>query len=115
MGIHRFVNLNLYTNRSGNDATSEFGKNYKDYGYELDSQGKWSSPTMTEDKSARLCSYFNMHTDKTNKLACWHLFDLINCGVLIKQGKELMLKEKDHFKINFIDFLNTYKSKLKSL
>lgn len=115
MGVHRFVNLNLYTDRQGTDTTSEFGRNYKDYGYDIDFQGRWSSPTMTQRKGDILCLYLNANTDRINKLACWHLFDLINCGVSVEHGKELMLKEKDHFKKNFVDFLTTYKTKLKSL
>jgi hypothetical protein len=115
MGIHRFVNLNLYTNRGNDDTTSEFGKNYKTYGYTLDSHGKWSSQTMTESIAGMLCRVFNSKTDTTNTLACWHLFDLINCGVPVSQGKNTLLKEKNQFKKNFTDFLGIYKSKLKSL
>ena len=114
MGIHRFVNLNLYTNRSGDDTTSEFGKNYKDYGYKLDSQGSWSSPTMTERGGDQMCSLLNTVLRSTNTLACWMLFDLINCGITVDSGKSILLKDQHNYKKNFESFLNTYKLKLKS-
>jgi hypothetical protein len=115
MGIHRFVNLNLYTNRSGNDTISEFGKNYKEYGYELDSHGKWTSPTMTESSGNRMCLFLNTLLGSTNTMACWTLFDLINCGINVDSGKSLLLTNHHNYKKPFESFLNTYKLKLKSL
>lgn len=115
MGLHRFVVLNLYSNRDG-ESISEFGKNYKNYGYELNAKNQWVSPTMTQSIATSLCFALNSRVKNANKLACWVLSDLINCGVPFDLGKTLFLKDRDNYKKkNFEPFLNAYKLKLKSL
>jgi len=115
IGMARFVNLNLYTYKNSSEPNSEFGKNYKNYGYDVDLEGQWSSPTMTQRNGANLCLMLNAMVQPTNKMACWVLFDLINCGVDINLGKSLLNKDHHVYKKNFETFLNTYKLKLKSL
>lgn len=115
MGTHLFVNLNLYTNRDSSETNSEFGKNYKNYGYDIDSHGQWFSPTMTYHSGTQMCSLLNAMLHSTNTLACWMLFDLINCDITVDSGKSLLLKDQHNYKKNFESFLNTYRLKLKLL
>jgi hypothetical protein len=69
---------------------------------------------MTERSGNQLCLLLNAMLHSTNTMACWTLFDLINCGITVDLGKSLLLTDHHNYKKSFESFLNTYKLKLKS-
>lgn len=115
VGYHRFVALNLYNYRSDTGSKSEFSKNYETYGYEINENGHWINNNFDQLKAERLAQEFNIKLSRNNRISSWTLFDLINCGVKIEDGKSQLISMKTQHTSNFISFLNIYKNKLKNL
>lgn len=114
LGYRKFVVLNLYNLRSDTGSTSEFSKNYKKYGYDIDQNGNWYNDNFTIESAEFLAKEFNQQLSQSNKFSSWNLFDIINCGVPISNGKNLIDNRIRYFK-QFKNFLNSYKDKLLKL
>ena len=78
-GMHRFVPLSLYTQRTDSAARSEFADSAEQWGYSIDSRGLWHTETMNLGRAHELCIEFNSKLLHTNTLAAWQLSDLRNC------------------------------------
>ncbi len=117
MGMHRFTPLSLYTARTDTGAKSEFTKSYAEYGFELDANSKWKSPTMNEERAHQLTDMFNteLRESGVNKYACWTMFDILMYGVDLQEAKTMKQSDFSRFTPIFErDILPKYISLLKS-
>jgi radical SAM superfamily enzyme YgiQ (UPF0313 family) len=112
IGHHQFTPLSLYASRTDNGPKSEFTKNYSNYGYRLDSGNQWISTTMNEEIAHKITNEFNNTLIKSNRLSCWFLADVINCGISIQDGQQELSSTLASKRKNFKKFLDTYKNKL---
>jgi radical SAM superfamily enzyme YgiQ (UPF0313 family) len=118
MGEHKFVGLNLYSNRTDTGGRSEFSKNPELHGYSFNSFGKWKNDHFDQDSAVDLCNEFNSRINSAhkNKMSSWQLFDLINCGINIDT---LMMLPSSAFNsisnLPFKSFLKKYTDSLKKL
>lgn len=116
LGHYHFANINLYNMRTDLGASSEFNKNYKNYGYNIDSNGIWKNIFMDQIEAEKLTIIFNNLLNKDNKMSSWNLFDLVNCGISLDEGKNILSKNKNLYDNIFVEnFLNQYKNRLKNL
>lgn len=118
MGVHKFVGLNLYSNRTDNGSRSEFSKNPELHGYSFDSNGTWKNDFFDQHSANKLCEEFNsiLDSNNKNKISSWQMFDLINCGFSIEILKELPASSFNSVgKLQFQTFLKKYTDKLKNL
>lgn len=81
IGYHRFVPLTLYTENDDENASSEFTKNYKSYGYTDVTDGFWRNGSMTSDSAAKFCNTARLLLAKSNRVSSWDLFNLTNLDV----------------------------------
>lgn len=74
---------------------SEFGTNYKDYGYTLDEDtGYWENEHFTYDEANSLAEKFNDELGRAESYpASWFLMTLINHGYTIDQAKITKIKD----------------------
>lgn len=114
IGYHKFVTLNLYNSRTDTHSKSEFAKNFKKYGYIIQS-GKWHNGFFDSIEADDLCRNYNQKLSSVNRLSSWTLFDLVNCGIDIEKGKQMSSSYNKLLRLNFKSFLNNYKDKLSSL
>jgi hypothetical protein len=115
VGHHQFTPLSLYSSRSDNGPKSEFTANYAQYGYTLDDNKNWISAIMTERDALVYSNKINTILSKTNRLSCWFLADVVNCGTDMDRGQSMLTTARHEQHKNFSKFLEQYKSKLLSL
>ena len=116
MGIHKFVSLNLYNNRSDSGSKSEFSKNYEKYGYKIDDCGNWDNGFFNNNSCHAVVNELNKKMLSYNKLSSWRLFDLLNCDSDMTKLKQLPDRLFNLIgEIKFKNFLSEYKQKLSSL
>jgi hypothetical protein len=116
MGIHKFVGLNLYNNRTDSGSRSEFSKNYHKYGYKIDYLGNWENEFFDGNSCNLLVNNINEKLLSVNTLASWKLFDLLSCDNNINNIKTIPEKfYNNNAHMRFKIFLLKYKEKLNSL
>lgn len=115
IGHHQFTPLSLYSSRTDNGPKSEFTNNYMNYGYRLDSNNQWFNKVMSESVALKISENINSVLYKTNRLSCWLLADVINCGIDITQGQKDLSSSRKDKQQSFSKFLDTYKTKLYAL
>lgn len=115
VGMNRFVPLSLYADRTDDGATSDFSRNYRKYGYSI-KNGKWESEIMSEEDAHALSKKYNNMLRRNNTVACWTLFDLVNCEKSVDQIKSMGHIERIILKTSFRKlFLSKYIALLKSI
>ena len=116
IGFYRFVPLSLYKHRTDSGTVSEFNRNYELYGYTLDDNNSWSNKFMTQQESNVISSQCNNKLMPYNKLTSWILFEAVNCGIDLQQGRHLPASGYPQNSNFFItNRLVAYKNKLRSL
>jgi radical SAM superfamily enzyme YgiQ (UPF0313 family) len=82
IGSHRFVPLTLYVEKQDKFASSEFTRNYKDYGYTNvnEESGYWELPGLTLDDANNFCKTASRQLLKVNRVSSWDVFSMSNLG-----------------------------------
>ena len=123
IGFHHFNALSLHTNMQGDELPrSEFATNYKDYGYELltEGGGEWKSSIMTQDMATKISTLFNNELKSINRYSGWMLFDFINGGSNLEEVRHVSFKNAASTRQRCIssfrtNFMTSYKAALSSL
>lgn len=115
IGHHQFTPLSLYASRTDNGPKSEFTSNYADYGYTLDENNQWTNDIMNEVEALQMSNYINSILYKKNRISCWFLADVVNCGIDIIEGQSELSTSRIGKHKNFNIFLEKYKRKLLNL
>lgn len=105
MGMHRFVPLTLYTNRTDSGTKSFFTENYSSYGYTITEQGTWVTDIMSEQQAQTIAANLNSDLRSTNASACWVLYDLLARDVSLNNALQNQQPLSNHvppFIVNYI-------------
>lgn len=118
IGSHRFVPLTLYVERKDDFASSEFTRNYSDYGYRNvnTDTGYWESDTLNSDRAIEFCNSAQQELKPINRVSSWDVFTGTNLGF---STDAVMSWNRGKF-VNSIlagrvDFKNRYLNKLRLL
>ena len=118
MGCHRFVPLTLYVEKNDNFASSEFTKNYQEYGYKNvnHNSGYWESDTMNSTEALKFCENAQKILVETNRVSSWEVFSGINLGYNTEDVMSWDYKKLWQTSISEVkDFKSRYIEKLKSI
>ena len=97
-GTILFIAFNLKVNDEDGAPGSEFTRNYKDYGYSIDENGKWKhSSGMTELKAIDLANELNDIVIPKCRLSGWRSATYYNIGLGLEQIRETDLLEGNKF------------------
>lgn len=113
-GMNKYVGLNLYLNREDTGTFSEFTRNYRIYGYNVNEKGEFYNKEWTSTKINQKVDAVDRRLLQTNKLSSWLLFDMYNVT-------RYPLDTLRDYSINYncikelINFKESYKSKLLEL
>lgn len=112
-----FLPFNLKNMDEEGAPESEFTRNYLDYGYSIDAQGKWSHRSgMTQARSIVLADELNQIVNPNWRIAGWRSATYYNAGLTVEQTKEVNLREGNSFlDSKKQDFTNLYISLYKKL
>lgn len=120
IGWHRFNPLTLYIEKKDLNATSEFTRNYKDYGYVdvNEDTGTWKSNTgMTSQLAGIYAHNYNRLLNRTvNRVSSWMQFSAINLGFTIDEVQmwkhsEFLEKTSNQIPV----FVDRYLTKLRAV
>lgn len=108
-GMHRFVPLSLYTQRTDSGARSQFADQAAQWGYSIDNQGLWHTDTMNLGRAHELCLEFNQNVERQSTLSAWLLSDLRNSVTSYSELLGRPLRDQHSIRANFTQrFLKNY-------
>jgi len=120
IGCHKFVPLTLYVEKNDTFASSEFTKNYTNYGYKNVNHetGYWESDTMTSKDAAKFCEDSQKILTLGNRVSSWEVFNGTNLGYetvdvmswSYPKLKQLALENETHFKNRYLEKLMNIKN-----
>jgi radical SAM superfamily enzyme YgiQ (UPF0313 family) len=97
---------------------SDFDKQYKKYGYEIDTSGEWSNQHMTQSQALALAEEFNATGSYYESApSSWLLFSLLSHGYSIAELKDKKLKDMhwESILLKKYKLFQQYKQKLLAL
>lgn len=118
IGCHRFVPLTLYVEKNDDFASSEFTKNYQEYGYKNvnHNSGYWELDTMNSYDALKFCENSQKLLVETNRVSSWEVFNGVNLGFDTKEVMSWNYKTLWKVSLNeIINFRSRYIKKLKSV
>jgi len=118
LGSYRFVPLTLYVEKGDSFASSEFTRNYQDYGYKNvnHSSGYWELENMNSTEALEFCIKADRELFHINKTSSWDVFTGTNLGT---DTKTVMSWTRREFVSNVYrernNFKERYLNKLRAL
>jgi len=112
-----FLPFNLKHNDETNAPSSEFTRNYQDYGYTIDDQGEWEHASgITQTESINLAEELNKIVRPNWRVSGWRSASFYNLGFDLKDIKNIKVVEGNQILQSRIgQFMETYIKKYKSI
>lgn len=118
IGFYRFAPLALYIDRNDPNTSSEFTKNYPQYGYRNVNiaTGYWESDTMNYSEAHKFCNDSVGELAKINRISSWDVFNGTNLGFKTKDVMTWKIRTFHQVAaLKAAHFKSMYLEKLKSI
>lgn len=118
IGYHNFAPLTLYVEKNDENASSEFTRNYANYGYKnVNSEtGYWENDQTNLTEMIDFCNEARVSLYKKNRVSAWDVFQTSTLGISTEQSMNTSFYDHTVFLVEQKErFKNMYLEKLRGL